>query len=91
MNSIERAIARGKPIVCFRADGCMAHDHKFQWYGIIMGFHVQERGDKIMLADIAVIKHEGDPQDIRDCPLPGETVIADNIRRLVRGAYMVFI
>lgn len=92
MNIHARFKATNAALICFRADGCMAHDHKFQWIGIITGFHWQTPGDRILLADVEVCKRDGGPYDIRDSRFTPETVVAANISPLVPGRlYMVMI
>lgn len=84
-----RRAAVGGTIICFLADGCMAHDHKFRWFGKITGFRTQSRGDPVVLCEVAVLKRADTPSDIRDRAFEPETAIAAYVTRLAHGVYVV--
>jgi hypothetical protein len=89
-NTIDRMLAKGKAIICFLADGCMAHDHKFQWYGVIDHFDLQGQHSLVMMATVRILKRCDNPQDSRDTELGFETVPAVHISQLAGSAYIVF-
>ena len=65
----------GAVVMCFHCDGCMAHDHKFQWIGIVEAF-VRLNNSEYLSARVKLVKRAN--RDWRDAELGYEHItVAD--------------
>lgn len=65
----KREELEGATVFCVQCDGCMAHDHKFQWIGIVQT--VFEKGNNVN-ANVKIVKQ--DHIDWRDVDLGIKTI-----------------
>ncbi|RWP44264.1 MAG: hypothetical protein EOR04_04920 [Mesorhizobium sp.] len=74
-------------IICFRCDGCMAHDHKFQWIGTVTGFEKTRFAG--WAAQVKIIKRN-EAGDWRDHDQGYEIVPISEPQQLAPGFYAVY-
>lgn len=75
MDEEKKSALKGATVICFKANGCMAEDHVFQWVGTVTGF--RENALTSESAVVKVLKRDG-AGDVRDGDLGFEhPVVAD--------------
>lgn len=80
---------KGATVVCFRAEGCMASDHRFAWVGTVTGF----RANRLTTESAVVKVHKRDGcQDSRDLDLGEEyPVVADGSLQQIGPALFFYV
>lgn len=89
-DAAKRQALRNSVVICFIADGCMAHDHKFQFIGRVTEVTPYEtpgmRG--YWSAAIEVYKHVDHPDDWRDKDQGVIYVLVNELQELAPGLWM---
>lgn len=86
-NIARKRVLKDSLMICFRCDGCMAEDHKFQWIGTVTGFEKTRFAG--WAAQVKVIKRDNSG-DWRDRDQGYEIVPIGEPQALAPNFYSVF-